>query len=122
HIFALDGPGDVVGVGQVKHQDGQPVVAAEGGRGAVHDVQLVLQHLGERQGIVLFGVGVLVGVLVVDAVHHGGLEHHVGGHLHGPQGGGGVGGEEGVAGAASKDGHLARLHGGQGGLAVEHGG
>ena len=44
-----------------------------------------------------------MGVLVVHAVHHGGLEHHIGAHFHGAQGRCRVGGEEGVAGAAAEN-------------------
>ena len=51
-----------------------------------------------------------MGVLIVDAVHHRGLEHNVGADLNGAQGRGRVGGEEGVAGAAAEDGDLARVH------------
>ena len=110
HILALHSAGDVVGVGQIEHEDGKLVVPAEGGRSAVHDRQTVFQHLGEGEGLVLLGVGVLVGVLVVDAIHHRSLEHDVGADLNGAQGRGRVGGEEGVAGAAAKDGDLARVH------------
>ena len=54
-----------------------------------------------------------MGVLIVDAVHHGRLEHHIGGHLHGAQCGGRIGGEERVARAAAKDGDLALFHSAQ---------
>ena len=43
------------------------------------------------------------GVLVVNAIDLGGLHHHIGTNLGGPQGSGGVGGEEGVAAAGAKD-------------------
>ena len=58
-----------------------------------------------------------MGVLVVHAVHHGGLEHDVRTHLNSTQGRGGIGREEGVAGAAAEDGDLAVCHGLQGILA-----
>ena len=63
-----------------------------------------------------------MGVLVVHAVHHGGLEHDVRAHLNSTQGRGGIGGEEGVAGAAAEDGDLAVCHGLQGILAGKGGG
>ena len=73
HILALHGAGNVVRVGQIKHEDGELVVPAEGSSRAVHNGQPVFQHLGKGQGIVLLGVGVLVGILIVDAIHHGSL-------------------------------------------------
>ena len=47
--------------------------------------------------------GILARVAGVDPVHVGGLENHLGLDLEGPQHAGGVGGEEGVAGAAGED-------------------
>ena len=51
-----------------------------------------------------------MGVLIVDAVHHRGLEHDVCTHLNGAQSSGRVGGEEGVARTAAEDGDLALFH------------
>ena len=54
-----------------------------------------------------------MGILIVDAVHHRRLEHHVRRDFHGAQCGGRIGGEEGVAGAAAEHGDLALIHGAQ---------
>ena len=51
-----------------------------------------------------------MGVLVIDAVYHRGLEHDVCTHLNGAQSSGRVGGEEGVARTAAEDGDLALFH------------
>ena len=58
-----------------------------------------------------------MGILIVNAVHHGRLEHHVGAHLHGAQRGSRIGREEGVAGAAAEHSDLALIHGAQSVLA-----
>ena len=54
-----------------------------------------------------------MGILIVDAIHHGGLEHNVRRDLNGTQSRGGIGGEERVARAAAENGDLALLHGAQ---------
>ena len=92
--FALDSLGNVGGLAQIEHEDGQTVVAAEGRSGGVHDGQALIQHAGEGQRVVAHSVGILVGVLVIDAVHHGGLEHGVCTDLQRAQGAGGIGGED----------------------------
>ena len=58
-----------------------------------------------------------MGILIVNAVHHGRLEHHVGAHLHGAQGSSRIGREEGVASAAAEHSDLALIHGAQSVLA-----
>ena len=55
-----------------------------------------------------------VGVLVVDPVHLGAFEQGIRTDLQGAQGGGGIGGEIGVAGSASEEQHMPGLHQGQG--------
>ena len=65
------------------------------------------QGLVIAQAVVLDGIGELGGVLVVDAVHLGGLDDGIALQLHAAQGRGGVGGEIGVAGAGGADDHTA---------------
>ena len=59
-------------------------------------------------------------VFVVDAVHHRGLEHGVGADFQCAQGAGGIGGEDGVAGAAAEDDDLTGFQRGDGLVAGEH--
>ena len=65
------------------------------------------QGLVIAQAVVLDGIGELGGVLVVDAVHLGGLDDGIALQFHAAQGGGGVGGEIGVAGTGGADDHTA---------------
>ena len=58
-----------------------------------------------------------MGVLIVNAIHHSSLEHHIGAHFHSAQSGCRIRGEERVAGAAAEHGDLALIHGAQGILA-----
>src|SRR5207245_3285850 len=54
---------------------------------------------------VAFGVGIFFGIMVVNAIHFGGLKNHFGADLVGAQGGGRIGGKIGVAGSATEDHH-----------------
>ena len=99
---------------------GQTVVAAQRCSGGIHNRQTLVQHAGKGQRVVAHGIVVLVGVLVVDAVHHRGFKHRVSADLQGTQGAGGVGGEDGVAGAAAEHNDLAAFQRGDGFVAGEH--
>src|SRR5690606_39992978 len=84
--------------------DRHAAVDAQAHGGRVHDGQAVVEdvEVGERREAP--GVGVRARVRLVDAVDLVlGHEHHVRLDLEGPQGGGGVRREEGVAGAGRED-------------------
>src|SRR4029453_914268 len=82
--------------------DRQAVIHAEGNRGRIHDLEPLLEDLQIRNRLVLGGVAVDHRVGGVDAVDLGALEDDVRLHFHGPEGGGGVGGEVGIAGAGGE--------------------
>src|SRR6478736_3429362 len=108
-LLAGDGFADGVVLLEVEDEDGDVVVEAEREGGRVHDVEPLLERLDERELVVFDGVVVLFRVLVVDAVHLGGLHDDVGVQFRGAEGGGGVGGEIRVAGAGDEDDDAALL-------------
>ena len=99
------------GVHEVEDHDRQLVVHAEGDGGGVHHLEALVEDLDVGELGELGGLGVEQGVVGVDAVDArvGALEDGLGADLGGPQGGGGVGGEVRVAGAAGEDHHPALL-------------
>src|SRR5271156_4519406 len=103
NLFAADDPDDVSWLAHAEDHHGHIVVFAEGDGCGVHDSEIEAEdvrvgNLWKFGGFIVdFGVG------GVDAVDGGGLEEDVGLDLHGAKAGGGVGGEEGVAGAGGKD-------------------
>jgi hypothetical protein len=92
-----------VGIGEVEDEDGDVVVEAERECGRIHDVETLAERVDKGEGVVFDGVGVLLGVFVVNAVHLSGFHDDVGAHLRGAQGGGGIGGEVRVTGAGDED-------------------
>ena len=96
-------------VAEVEDEDGHVIVEAEGERRRVHHVEPLLEGVEEGEGVVFDGVGVLLGVLVVNTVDLGRLEDDIGVHLARAEGGGGVGGEIGVARAGGKDDYASLL-------------
>src|SRR5690606_15753677 len=87
----------------VEHTYRQGGVAAQGEGASIHDRQAPGDHLVETQRSIAFRGGVFLRVLVVDAVHAGGLDQHLAAAFDRAQGGGGVGGEQRVAGTAAED-------------------
>ena len=71
--------------------------------GGVHDTEVEAEHLAVGDLLEFGGFVVDFRVCGVDAVDGGGLEKDVCLDLHGAEAGGGVGGEEGVAGAGGED-------------------
>lgn len=101
--FASDGAGDVAGFFEVEDVDGDFVGAAEVESGGIHDGEVFFDGLIEGERFVFYGIVVDVGVFVVNAVDFGGFHDDFGIEFDGAECGGGVGGEEGVAGAGAED-------------------
>ena len=55
--LALHSLGDIFGLTQIKHKDGQAVITAEGRGRGVHDGQTLVQHAGKGQRIIAHGIG-----------------------------------------------------------------
>src|SRR5690606_12972489 len=96
-------PPEPAGLVQRKNDDRQAVVARQRNRRSIHYAEVLLQHLVVSDPVVALGIGMFLGVLVVDAIHLGALEDRLAAHLVGPERRGGVGGEIGVAGAGGED-------------------
>src|SRR5712672_3188952 len=92
----------------VEHNDGHAVVHAQRDGGGVHHFQALMQHVSISNFLKKFGVGDLLGIGIVNSIHAGGLQNHVGLHFHGAQGGGGVRGKIRIASAGGKN-HNATL-------------
>src|SRR5690606_7919982 len=87
----------------VEYPHRQVVVPAQTDGREVHHFQLATQHLVEGQAVVLHRRRVLHRVRRIHAVHLGGLQHQIDVDLDAAQAGGGVGGEERIAGAGRED-------------------
>jgi hypothetical protein len=94
---------------EIKDEYRDLVVHAKRKGGGVHDLQAAGERFGVGEAVELDGLGVFHRVGVVDAVDLGGLEQDLGADFGGAQGGGAVGGEEGIAGAAADEDDGARL-------------
>ena len=101
--FAECDPLEVPLFGELEHDEGKVVVHAQTDGGRVHDLQVLIQDRKERDLAVLLGRRIFDRIGVVNPVNLGSFEDHLRADFHGPQRGGGVGREIGVAGAAGKD-------------------
>ncbi len=106
---AAEGVGKISVGCEIEDDDGDVIVHAEAEGGGVHDVEPLGEALLEGDGVVADGVGIFPWVAIVNTVHLGGLEDDVCTHLTGAEGGGGVGGEEGIPGAGGEDDDLAAV-------------
>jgi len=103
HSFAPQDTGDSIGLIDVEDDDRQPVGLAQPERVGVHDRVSIDDRVLERQFGEELRVAVDLGVLGVDSIDIGGLEEDLGVHLERPEHRGGIGREEGIAGATGKD-------------------
>ena len=94
---------------EVKDHDRQVILHAERDGGGVEDAQPIDQHLPVGDGWVPLRIGMLHRILVVDAIHLSGLEHHFGTNLYRAQRSSRVGGEVRVPRAGHKDHHASLL-------------
>ena len=88
-----------------EHDDGNRVLPHQADRRGVHHPQVLGQDIEIGQGVIADGLGVALRIGGVDAIDAGALQQGVAAHLRRPQGRGGVGGEERVAGAGGEDHH-----------------
>lgn len=102
YFFAADDADDIAGFAHAEDHHGHVVVFTEGDSGGVHDAEVEAEDVAVGDLLEFCGFFVDFGVGGVDAVDGGGLEEDVGLDLHGTEAGGGVGGEEGVAGAGGE--------------------
>ncbi len=92
------------GLKDVKDHDGHARLHAEGDGGGVHDLEAAVQDLQVGELVKAHRLRVFAGVVGVDPVHLVfGHEDHLGPHLQGAEGGGGVRGEEGVPRSPAED-------------------
>ena len=75
----------------VEHDDRDVLLHAVVHGLRVHDLQVLLEHILERDVRITDRMGVFLGIVGVDAVHAGSLEHDIGVDLAGTKGGRGVG-------------------------------
>src|SRR5260221_5693019 len=93
----------------VEHGDRQLLVAAQRQRGGVHHLELERDGLVEADACVARGARIALRVGGIHAVDLGRLDDDLGADFRAAQRRGGVGGEEGIAGAGGEDHHLALL-------------
>ena len=103
YLFAADDANDITGLAHAEDHHGHIVVTTQGDGGGVHDAEIKTKHLAVGDLLELGGGVIFFGIGGVDTVDGGGFEEDVGLDFHGPEAGGGVGGEEGVAGAGGED-------------------
>ena len=75
--------GEVAGLADVEHDDRNIVIAAEGDRGGIHDLEVVAQHRVEADLVVALGGRDLLRIGGVDAVDARSLEQGDAAHLGG---------------------------------------
>src|SRR5688572_14852251 len=80
-VLAEHHPPQRVLLEDAEHVDRQLLLAAQGERGGVHDLQVARDRLVEADLRVALGARVALGVGGVHAVDLGGLEHDLGPHL-----------------------------------------
>src|ERR1039457_3935345 len=88
---------------QIENNNRKLVVPAHGNGSGVHDGQRLGQDFQVRNFTVHHGAGELQGVLIVHSIHAGGFGDHLRADFQGAQGGGGVGREVRIRGAAGED-------------------
>src|SRR5262249_25950223 len=98
-----DGTLDVAFAFEVENQDRQLRNTAQVDGGHVHHAQIIANYLGVSQLLIANGVRVQLRVVAVNAVHLGRFQEDIRLQLTGTQGGGGVRGDERVAGSARED-------------------
>src|SRR4029077_31230 len=101
---------ECAGLVDVEHDDRDTILAGKRNRRGVHDLEVARQDLHVAERVVALGVLFLARIGRIDTVDLRTLEHRVDAHLGGTKRCCGVGGEEGIAGAGSKDHHTALLH------------
>ena len=102
-LLSADDADDVSGFAHAEDHHGHVVVFAERYGSGIHDAEVEAENVRVGDLLEFGGFVVEFGIGGVDAVDGGGLEEYVGFDLHGAEAGGGVGGEEGVAGASGED-------------------
>ncbi len=91
------------GLSQVEYAQRHAVVPAHHDGGGVHDVEPLVEHAVVGQPRIVTRIRILDRVIRIDAIHLGGLEQQLRLDLDRAQAGGGIGGEERVAGAGRED-------------------
>lgn len=105
--LAAECVGKVAVGAEIEDDDGDVVVHAQAEGGGIHDAESLGKAFLEGDCLVAHGIRVVAGVAVIDTIHLGGLEDHIRSHFTGTKGGGGIGGEEWIAGAGGEDDDLA---------------
>src|SRR6476620_2192917 len=81
NLFATQSEGDVIRLGHVEDDNRHLVVHAKAEGRGVHDLQSFGQRFAVSQMLVSDRVGKLHGILVVNAIHLGGLQDDLGANL-----------------------------------------
>src|SRR5882724_1767163 len=106
--------GDHVGEGPLmlnrEYENGDAIFARQRDGRRIHDLEVARQHFEIGQLFVALRVRHFPGIGAIDAIDLGALEQDVAAHLGGAQRGGGIGREEGIAGAGGEDDHAALFH------------
>ena len=103
YFFTADNADDVAGLTHTEDHHGHVVVFAEGDGRCIHDAEIEAKDVVVSDLLEFRGFVVGFGVCGVDSFDGGGFEKDICLDLHGAEAGGGVGGEEGVAGTGGED-------------------
>ena len=76
---------DIIRIVEIENKNFNAVIHTKRRRRAVHNVQSLLQNVHMRKGIEFLGVGIELGIAVVNSVNIRCLEYNVGSDLGSPQ-------------------------------------
>ena len=95
--FAPDHAQDVLGIIHIKDQNINFIVTADGGCIRVHNSQLLLEYFVMGNLLIFDGIRIFDRIFVVNAVHIGGFQNHIGIDFRGAQCSGRISGKIGIA-------------------------
>jgi len=113
-LFSFDNSSDLITTNnslnvasgrQIKHNNRQVIIHAEGRRRRIHDLQPLLEHIQIRQLIIFDSVFIFGGISVIDAVYLGRFKNNLCPNFNSTQAGCGVGGKEWIASTGTKNNH-----------------
>ena len=85
-ISSRQGLGDIAFTADIKDNDWNVVVHAEGERGRIHHLQVFAGAVLKGDGLVTHGIRIFLGVGTIDAIDHGSLHDSICSGLAGAQG------------------------------------
>ena len=109
HVFSRHSPVNVFRIFDAEEKYGQIVVVGHGSGSGIDNAEMILQNGVEGNAVVFDGVVKFPGIFIVYAVDILGKQSNIGIRFNRPKDRGGIGGTEGIAGAAAEYHHTALL-------------